>query len=347
MTAVPPAASALSAHAAIVTALAANTKHRRHSGPLVRWLMTDPDTRDIGRNVANCALRLQLEAGQGPDDPPEARVTAARVCNSRLCPYCEWRRSRVLRARLLTGAAALYEADPVLRPLVLTLTVRNCPIDGLRDTLALLHSAWHRMVRRRNFPTALWYRRTEITVSDPAVLVKRGAPGVEYAKRRQIAANGEVTLHPHLHCLLFVRPSYFGRDYIKHEVWREMWRQCLGVDYDPIVDIRRAYGKTDETASSSLPLGAAMECSKYITKQADLPKLGPLVSEFHHAVRGVRMRGISRDLAQYINDREPTAADLLDSPLAAAEGMPLPLRVIADWCDEQGSYIGTLSGGGG
>ena len=347
MTAAPTAASAPSAHAAIVQALDRNTRHRRYSGPIVRWLMTDPDTRTTGRNIGNCALRLHLEAAQGPDDSPEARLTAARVCNSRLCPYCEWRRSRVQRARLLNGAAALFEAHPRLTPLMLTLTVANVPVDGLRDTLAQLHAAWKRLTLREAFPTSLWYRRTEVTVSQPAARLRGRAPGVDWKKTAANIDNGEVTMHPHLHCLLFVPPAYFGRNYIKAADWAELWRQSLGVGYTPIVDVRRAYAKKAKSGALELPISAAMEASKYLTKQSDLPSLGPLVVDFHKAVRGVRMSGVSGDLSRYVSAAEVTAAELLDQPITVAPDGPPPMRVIADWCDCLGAYIPTPSEGGG
>ena len=347
MPAVPPAVSAPSAHAAIVQALDRSTKHRRYSGPIVRWLMTDPDTRTTGRNIANCALRLHLEAARGPDESPEARLTAAKVCNARLCPYCEWRRSRVQRARLLSGAAALLEEHPRLTPLMLTLTVANVPVDGLRDTLGELHRAWDRLTRRQAFPTRLWYRRTEVTVSQPSARLRGGAPGVDWKKAAANIDSGEVTLHPHLHCLLFVPPAFFGRNYIKATEWAELWRQSLRVSYTPIIDVRRAYAKTAEDGALALPISAAMEASKYLTKQADLPSLGPLVVDFHQAVKGVRMRSVSGDLARYVSARDVTAAELLDQPVAVAPGGPPALRVVADWCECLRHYVPTPSEGGG
>ena len=339
MTAAPTAASASAAHDAIVAALAQSTKHRRYSGPVVRWLMTNDQTRDKGRAIANCALMLKLEAAQGLDEPPEAGVIAARVCNARLCPYCEWRRARVQRARLLTGAAALLEAEPRLVPLMLTLTLRNVPMEGLRPTFDQLHKAWNNLTKRESFPTRLWYRRTEVTVSTPEGRAKKRRDGRGSESAREGKETGEVTLHPHLHCLLFVSPAYFGRRYIKQDVWAENWRQCLGIDYTPVVDVRRAYGKDGEKTSASLPLSATMEASKYITKAADLPSLGPLVADFDEAVRGVRMRAVSRDLGRYVSAGDVKASELLDKPIEAQPDGPAALQVIARWCDRRGAYF--------
>ncbi|WP_428183180.1 protein rep, partial [Enterobacter hormaechei] len=32
----------------------------------------------------------------------------------------------------------------------------------------------------------------------------------------------------------------FTRDYVKHDRWVELWRECLRVNYDPNVDVRAA-----------------------------------------------------------------------------------------------------------
>ena len=345
MTAAPTAACAPEAHAAIVAAHQLHTKHRRHTAPICRWLMNDPEARDIGRAIANCSLRLRLEARDHPDEASDPRLTAASPCNRRLCPWCEWRRSRVQRARLLQGVAQLLEAEPTVKPVLLTLTQRNVPPEALRDELATIHQGWDRLVKRRDFPASLWYRRTEITVSTPESRLKRGSDEIT-AEKGRLTDNGEVTLHPHLHCLLFVKASYFGRDYIKQSDWREKWRQCLRIDYLPVVDVRRAYQKRSPDNHSGLPLRAAMEVSKYITKQADLPALGPLVGEFNQAVQGVRMRAVSRPLSRYISAVEVKAAELLDSPLPEVSGGSPVLSVVADWCDAISAYLITPSGGG-
>jgi hypothetical protein len=35
-----------------------------------------------------------------------------------------------------------------------------------------------------------------------------------------------------------VPPAYFQGDFLKQAEWAELWRQCLRIDYRPIVDIR-------------------------------------------------------------------------------------------------------------
>jgi hypothetical protein len=89
-----------------------------------------------------------------------------------------------------------------------------------------------------------------------------------------------------------------------------------------------------------------MEVSKYLTKQADLPALGPLIGEFNEAVKGVRMRAVSYPLSRYISAAEVKTAELLDSPLPEVTSGSLVLRVVADWCDAISAYLITPSEGG-
>ncbi len=166
------------------------SRHRQYNSPISRHLMNDADTRDIGQKIANCALTLKADVLLHPENPVEVNLKAARLCNTRLCPFCEWRRTRAWRARLSTGLEALLEDQPKLIGVFLTLTVKNVPLDQLGQELTAMNRAWDRMTKRSFFPTDLWFRRTEVTV---------GA---------ETQAGGE-TAHPHFHALLLVKPSYF------------------------------------------------------------------------------------------------------------------------------------------
>ncbi|WP_250382399.1 protein rep, partial [Escherichia coli] len=95
------------------------------------------------------------------------------------------------------------------------LTVRNCAIGELGETLSRMNMAFQRLKDRKEFrPVQGWIRTTEVT---------RGSDG---------------SAHPHFHTLMMVPPSMFTRDYVKHARWVELWRECLRVDYDPSVDVR-------------------------------------------------------------------------------------------------------------
>ena len=97
--------------------------------------MLDTDTRDIGRKIANCALTIKAGVTLHPELEPEVKLSAAHMCNTRLCPFCEWRRTRVWRQRLFRGLENLYDEHPGWKGVFLTLTVRNVPLDRLGDQL--------------------------------------------------------------------------------------------------------------------------------------------------------------------------------------------------------------------
>ena len=99
------------------------SRHRRHNNPIARDLMLDADTRDIGRRIANCALTLKADVLLHPELKPEVNLKAAHLCNARLCPFCEWRRTRAWRRRLFNGLDALYADQPKLRGVFLTLSL--------------------------------------------------------------------------------------------------------------------------------------------------------------------------------------------------------------------------------
>ncbi|HDS1159080.1 TPA: protein rep, partial [Stenotrophomonas maltophilia] len=129
--------------------------------------------------------------------------------------------------------------------LLLTLTVRNCPITELRETLTAMGKAWNRMANRKAGPlqnVGGWIRTVEIT---------RGKDG---------------SAHPHYHVLLAVPPSYFGKRYVPKAEWAKAWQQAMRLDYEPVVDIRRVKPKGEHSA----PAVAAAEVLKYATKAGDL-----------------------------------------------------------------------------
>ena len=131
------------------------SRHRCFNSPISRQLMAHTDTRDVGQKIANCALTIKADVLIHEDFPPDVNLKAAHVCNTRLCPFCEWRRTRAWRKRLYEGLGALLEEKPKLRGVFLTLTVRNCQLEHLGDTLDQMNKAWQRFIKKAFFPTDL------------------------------------------------------------------------------------------------------------------------------------------------------------------------------------------------
>jgi len=210
----------------------------------------------------SCATWLQYLANLDGD---KRTLRAFNACHLRLCPLCSNRRARLMTARLIRILTAVKAEHPTATLLFLTLTVKNCKADELRDTLTLLTAAWTKLAKRRPFMRAVkgWFRAIEIT-------------------RNQ----SDGTYHPHIHAILVVEPDYFKRsgglyifqgvgaqvppDGYKIPSWVDMWRQCLQADYQPIVGISRAKGKAGEQRdTNAASLNAAMEAAKYATKDAE------------------------------------------------------------------------------
>src|SRR5467141_1715975 len=62
----------------------------------------------------------------------------AWFCRVRHCPVCQWRRSLMWQAKVYQALPALLRDFPDTRFLFMTLTIRNCPVNELRQTLKLM-----------------------------------------------------------------------------------------------------------------------------------------------------------------------------------------------------------------
>ena len=198
------------------------------------------------------------------------------------------------QAKVYQALPALVKDYPDIRFLFMTLTIRNCEVKDLRATLTLMGQAWQRLTQLRSWPARGWVRAVEITRSE------------RYR-----------TAHPHYHCLLMVPPRYFESDYLKQDEWAELWRQCLRIDYRPVVDIRAVKLALVPNTQQVNPephhiWGAVAEILKYAVKPSDMVRdhdwfLG-LVDQVHK-MRGVAIGGI---LKRYIKEHQKE--DLTSEP---------------------------------
>ena len=296
------------------------TKHRRYNTAICQNLAMDHDTVEIAQAIGNCALTLGVDVTQVPERPAEAQLRAAHVCNKRVCPFCEWRRSRAWRRRFFEGLPKFHEDFPTHKPIFLTLTVKNCRIEDLNSTISDMHRAWKRMTLLSMFPTKFWFRRTEVTLESGGI----GKSSTPYC-------------HPHIHALLLVPAGYFSHGYVKQTEWRKAWQMSARLDYAPVVGIQRGRSSSSSGgASTADSTGAALEASKYATKATDLIAMGSALGEYHRQVRGVRLSASSGSLKPYISDKSIDKDQMLDTPESDAQ-------VIASgkalWFDDIGEYL--------
>lgn len=248
-------------------------KHK-HNADKVSNLYNSAGVGSYSLRVSLCAKQLQfaLECTNNPDELV-LKLKQAKFCRVRLCPICQWRRSLMWKAKAYKIIPNLVADYPSLKYIFLTLTVKNCKLENLRCTIDWMNYAWRKLVKRKCFPAVGWIKSIEVTRNN-------------YSK----------TVHPHIHALLAVKPSYFGKNYIKQSRWKELWKDSLKVSYTPVVHVRKV-----SDVQSSIP-----EIFKYTTKESDYvtndPEYLVELSEQLHKCRCFNTGGILRQYFAVLED---------------------------------------------
>ena len=155
-------------------------------------------------------------------------------CRHRLCPTCAVRASRVVAVQAMEALEHIRIVLPDISCSLLTLTQRNVPGESLNGEIDAVLKAWQALRHLRPFGRHVlgWARTIEII---PA-LDGRG-------------------YHPHIHAIIIHR----NLGPLSHPGWwSQSWRECMKLDYNPIVDIRPIEEER----------GAIYEVSKYISKMS-------------------------------------------------------------------------------
>lgn len=268
--------------------------------------------------MEQCAQTLNFDRILLDNGKTAIRLNSARFCRVRFCPVCQWRKSRMWTARIKKNLPRIMADHPSARFLFLTLTVRNCPILELHETIAEMNKAWGRMTGRKNFPAIGFVRSLEVT---------RGEDG---------------SAHPHFHCLLMVTSTYFSRGYLSQKSWADLWQSCMKLNYSPVVNIKTVKPKIkkDSGEITTAVLGALVETLKYSVKESDLIEdadwLDKLTNQMHK-VRTVSLGGIFRE---YMSEEDPEDLVHDDEELKATDIVikdDAPL--IFDWFINRSRYV--------
>jgi plasmid rolling circle replication initiator protein Rep len=255
-------------------------KHRKNADTVSEYYTRSDDLRDYGDRVRFCAEFLDFRLVPEHKGEYKLKLASARFCRVRHCPVCQWRRSLMWKAKAYKVLPTIVERFPTYRWLFLTLTIKNCPITELKDTLMHMNKSFKRLTELKAWPAIGWLKSVEVT---------RGKDG---------------SAHPHFHCLLMVKPGYFGKNYIKQAEWVEMWRSSLRVDYNPVLDVQ-AIKKGQQ------PMQLVPELLKYCTKESDLTADQEWFLELTrqmHKMKGVVTGGV---LKEYLRELEEEPSDLI------------------------------------
>lgn len=281
--------------------------HRRQAETMAIICDQHSDLRSVARHIYGCATTLTYERQAGDTK----KLKNAVFCRERLCPMCQWRRSLKLAAQTEQCVAAI-NGQGKYRWLLLTLTIRNCQLDALSGTVTSLIRAWTTLTRSKRFGETVegWQRAVEVTIN-----------------------RTDLTAHPHVHALLCVRPSYFGKGYIPQADWCDMWARAAGLDYTPVCHIETVRPTAGGTIGH-----AAAEVSKYTAKSNDyiltddIDLSGAIISQIYAALHGRRLVSWGGLL------KSVRAALMLDSPddgdLVVVDGELTDDATAAAACDE-------------
>lgn len=235
---------------------------------------------NYGDRVHDCSRWLGFALEPQDSGELKLKLSEARFCRVRHCPVCQWRRSLMWRARFLAALPRVTATYPTHRWLFLTLTVKNCPIGELRSTLQHMNRSWERLSKRKVFPAIGYVRSTEITKS-----------ALDHC-------------HPHFHCMLLVKSSYYTHGYIPQRVWTDLWQQSLRVDYIPIVNIKSVKPRNGDDDNLQLAK-AVLETLKYGVKVQDLVADSDWLAQLTDQVRKTRAVSVGGVLRDFIKEEEP------------------------------------------
>lgn len=192
------------------------------------------------QRIDDCAQFLAFGLVPNTDEGAyHFKLRTARFCRVRTCMVCAWRRSLMYKARAFKVLPKLLSDYPTARYLFVTLTLKNCPVYELRNSILHLNESFRRLSKLKHFPAVGYLKTVEVT---------RGRRG---------------DAHPHLHILMMVKPSYFSHGYVKKKEWCAWWKRACKVDYVPLIDVQVIKPKDS-------PLVLLAEVVKYQTKPNDL-----------------------------------------------------------------------------
>jgi plasmid rolling circle replication initiator protein Rep len=260
--------------------------HRANTTVIGQHYDANPRFERLGDRMAGCTTWLGFAELVNRDSGEIGlKLRYANFCGVRHCPTCAWRRTLRNTARFFAAIPRLQERFPKHRWLFLTLTVKNCEPENLRETIKAMNAAWKRLIERANWPGEGWVKAVEVT---------RGEDG---------------SAHPHFHVMVMVKPSYFTHGYIKHEEWAERWKSVMRLDYTPVVDVRVVKPKKEGQTIEA----AVVETLKYATKVQDSlksPEWLYIITEQLHKMRFVESGGALKGvLKEQFTDEELIAGD--------------------------------------
>lgn len=238
-------------------------KQKHFSNHIGKIFLQSDRLKKYGQNILNCSDTVSFLING--DGVPE--VKNIFFCREKYCPTCAKRKSLKAYANGMRLAEHLQDSFSFIH---LVLTIQNCSIDSLRDT-----------IKKINVKSSELFR---------SELCKGVFKGI--LRNLEISVNFENnTYHPHLHCLVAVNHSYFtSRNYISAKALRFAWADLIG-QTDSVVYMKKI----------TEPEKAIAEICKYCVKPFDISDSFNAVAYYEQLyfatkhLRYVQSYGVIRD----------------------------------------------------
>jgi len=260
-------------------------------------------------SVLDCGsiLRFEVEVETG-----NRYLKNAWFCKKRLCPMCNWRRTKKIFSEVSRVMDVVQSENLNLKALFLTLTQQNCDFDDLINGVDDVLKGWTSLTKHKIFERQIkgYFRALEITYNEKTN-----------------------SWHPHIHTILLVEQDYFRKDnkeYVTTEKWSNLWKCAMKLDYNPIVDVRRAYNSKRKQVA---------EVAKYTSKSTDylkkdLEKTDELVLMLTSALHRRRLfmfGGVMKEVASRLGNEIPGEGDLIHVDGDSIRGDVAKLEEIYSW----------------
>lgn len=194
----------------------------------------------------------------------KSHTIAGSKCRDRFCPMCNWRLSLQRYAQM---QAVINELRPKMEQFnskvaLVTLTIRNVSVQQLRKTIAGMSKAWDGFRNTKAFKHCLgWARSVEVTYNPD-----------------------KNTMHPHYHVLMIYDTPDINMQQEEKRILKA-WKASNNLSYDPQVNVREAYSKTDRDSIAA----AAGEAFSYSIRAKDTEMMPDgVLGRFAKEVSGLR-----------------------------------------------------------
>lgn len=207
-------------------------QQKHQSNAIAKIFAESERLKEYGLKIKGCTDTVSFTLT--PEGTP--KISKIFFCREKFCPTCAKRRSLKAYA---SGMKLFEELEKNFAFLHLVLTVKNCSIEQLRDTIKKMNKA-----------------SSELFKSDLCKGVFKGV-----LRCLEVTVNfNKNDYHPHFHCLVAVNKSYFtSRNYVPVKDLRKAWADLIG-QTDSVIYM----GKIKE------PEKAVAEICKYCIKPFDI-----------------------------------------------------------------------------